>query len=99
MSVYRPYQRLVGISILGHRAEVPENNLLLRCFQYLAPDSLPYGSFCWNEQCQLCRVRFRLGGDDRERQGLSCKLLVAEGMEITELAAELRVHLQPLWKP
>lgn len=98
MSIYRPFQKLVAITILGHAAEVPENNLVLRCFQFLAPDSLPYGSFCWNEECQLCRIRYRSLGEGAERQALSCKLLVAEGMEITELAPELRLHLMPLWE-
>lgn len=96
MSVFRPYQKLVAISILGRPAAVPENNLLLRCFQFLAPDSIPYGAFCWNEECQNCRIQFRVRDDGKVRVGLSCKLLVAEGMTIIDMAPELRIHLRQL---
>jgi hypothetical protein len=51
--LFRPYDRLVKISILGREFEVPDNPLL-RCFQYLAPETVSYGRFCWNEDCQYC---------------------------------------------
>ena len=37
-TLFRPFTRLVKITILGREFEVPENNPLLRCFQYLAPE-------------------------------------------------------------
>lgn len=89
MSLYRAYRRLVLIVLLGRTVRVPENNLLLRCFQYLCPRTVPYGAFCWNEQCQNCRVQWRGGPDGPTRIGLSCKLMVQEGMEILDLAPEL----------
>ena len=30
-----PYERLVGIEVLGREVRVPEKNRLLRCFQFL----------------------------------------------------------------
>lgn len=90
MSLYRAYQRLVPVVLQGRVFRVPENNFLLRCFQYLCPRTVPYGAFCWNEECQNCRVRWRSGAEAPVRTGLSCKLVVHEGMEILEVAPELQ---------
>jgi predicted molibdopterin-dependent oxidoreductase YjgC len=89
-TIFRPYERLVRISILGHSFEVPENNTLLRCFQYLAPEPVSYGRFCWNEDCQYCRVTVDLGENTPERIALACKILVQEGMRVTAAAPEIR---------
>lgn len=89
-SPFRPYQKLVQISLLGRPAQVPENNFLLRCFQFLAPEEVSYGAFCWNEECQHCRVRFRPPGQSEWRVGLSCKIAVVEGMEIASVDEEIR---------
>jgi hypothetical protein len=32
--VFEPFDKLVRVKICGERREVPENNTLLRCFQY-----------------------------------------------------------------
>ena len=97
--LFRPYQRLVEISILGKKFAVPENNLLLRCFQFLCPDTIPYGRYCWNEECQYCRVSVRRPNGERVQQSLSCKLLAEEGLEVQELSAELRWNLSRLLRP
>ena len=55
-TLFRPFTRLVKITILGRQFEVPENNPLLRCFQYLAPEQVSYGRFCWSEDCQQLEV-------------------------------------------
>ena len=52
-TLFRPSPRLVKIEILGREFEVPENNPLLRCFQYLATEAVAYGRFCWNEDGQI----------------------------------------------
>jgi hypothetical protein len=95
-TLFRPFTSLVKISILGREFEVPENNPLLRCFQYLAPEPVSYGRFCWNEDCQYCRVTFDLGDGSPSRAALSCKLTVQEGMRVTEAAAEIRYCLRTL---
>jgi hypothetical protein len=95
-TLFRPFSRLVKLSILGREFEVPENNSLLRCMQYLAPEEISYGRFCWNEDCQYCRVSFDLGTDDSTRAALSCKLTVQEGMRIKELTTEIRYCLRSL---
>jgi predicted molibdopterin-dependent oxidoreductase YjgC len=95
-TLFRPYTRLVKITILGREFEVPENNPLLRCFQFLASEAVSYGRFCWNEECQYCRVTVDSGEGSPSRIALSCKLMVEEGMRVKEAAAEIRYCLRGL---
>ena len=97
-TVFRPYERLIEITILGKKFRVPEKNTILRAFQYLCPDTIPYGRFCWNQECQTCRVTVRLRDEKETTQALSCKLLVRPGMEITELSQELSWNLKSALK-
>ena len=98
-TLFRPYTRLLKITILGREVEVPENNPLLRCLQYLAPEAVSYGRFCWNEDCQYCRVTFDQGEGTPTRAALSCKLMPKEGMRITETSVEIRYCLRDLHLP
>ncbi len=95
-TLFRPYDRLVKITILDKEFEVPENNPLLRCFQYLAPEPVSYGRFCWNEDCQYCRVIYDLGEGSKVRAAISCKLMVQEGMRVKEVATEIKYCLRDL---
>ena len=95
-TLFRPFSRLLRITVLGREFEVPENNPLLRCFQYLAPEPISYGRFCWNEDCQYCRVSFDLGDGTKTRTGLACKVMVEEGMRILDSEAEIRYCLRSL---
>ena len=95
-TLFRPFTRLVKITILGREFEVPENNPLLRCFQYLAPEAISYGRFCWNEECQYCRISFDLGDGTASRSAISCKLMVQDGMLIKEITSEIRYGLRTL---
>ena len=88
-SVYRPYSRLVRIKISGRWFEVPDNNILLRCFQFLAPE-VPFGPFCWNGDCENDRIRCRDENAADARLALSCQTMVREGMEIELISPELR---------
>ena len=87
---FRPYEQLVKIKVLGKTVEVPDRNSLLRCFQFLSPETIPYGRFCWNQECQYCRIVCQLPDDDEPREMLSCKFIVMPGMEICELSQELK---------
>ena len=95
-SLLNPFSRLVTITLLGKEVDVPENNVLLRCLQYLFPEPISYGRFCWNEDCQYCRVTFDLGEGTATRAALSCKLMVQEGMRVTEVAQEIKYCLRKL---
>ncbi len=54
--IFEPFERLVEIEILGEIREVPKNNSLLRCFQFLSMETVFYGDFCWNGECANCRI-------------------------------------------
>jgi predicted molibdopterin-dependent oxidoreductase YjgC len=95
-TLFRPFTRLVKIRILDKEFEVPDNNPLLRCFQYLAPEDVSCGRFCWNEDCQYCRVTFDLAEGTPSRVALSCKLMVQEGMQVKEVTTEIRYCLRSL---
>lgn len=95
-TLFRPFTRLVKITILGRQFEVPENNSLLRCMQYLAPEDVSYGRFCWNEDCQYCRVTFDLGDETSTRAALSCRLMAQEGMRVKDLSTDIRYCLRSL---
>ena len=92
--LFRPYSRLIKIRLLDKEVEVPENNALLRCLQYLAAEPISYGRFCWNEDCQYCRVTYDLGDGTKERAALSCKVMVEEGMRVKEVSREIRYCLR-----
>ncbi len=86
--LFEPYDKLIQIEILGHQVEVPENNRLLRCFQYLSMKTISYGDFCWNGECTNCQVWYHSAGEKgaNDRTALACRLNVREGMVITKLS-------------
>jgi predicted molibdopterin-dependent oxidoreductase YjgC len=94
--LFRPYEKLVRITIMGREFEVPEDNMMLRAMQYLAPDGISYGRFCWNEDCQYCRVTYDMGEGTQPHAAISCKLMVKEGMRVIEMAQEIRYCLRSL---
>lgn len=86
--IFEPFERLIEIEICGMTCEVPENNTLLRCFQYLSMETVSLGDFCWNGDCANCRVWIAGGG--REKAVLSCRTKVAEGMKIVRVSEEIK---------
>lgn len=99
--LFRDYEKLVEILILGKKFQVPEKNTCLRAFQYISPETIPYGRFCWNQECQLCRVEYRMPQQPEAmpRTILTCKVIVASGMEITSLSDELTWCMREALKP
>ena len=89
--IFEPFDKLVKIDIEGKTVEVPENNTILRGFQYLSIETISYGDFCWNGECMNCQVWLRNG--DKEKAVLACRTNVAEGMEIVRMSPE--IDLQP----
>lgn len=85
--IFEPYDRLVEIEILGEKRMVPENNSLLRCFQFLAMESISLGDFCWNGECLNCRVW--LGTDLGEKPVIACRTTVQAGMRIVRVAENI----------
>jgi NADH dehydrogenase/NADH:ubiquinone oxidoreductase subunit G len=99
--LYRDFERLVEITVAGKKFKVPEKNTCLRAFQFISPETIPYGRFCWNQECQLCRVVYRIENqaESAPRPVLACKALVADGMDISELSDELKWTLAGVLKP
>jgi hypothetical protein len=82
--IFAPYEQLIDIEILGERCSVPENNTLLRCFQFLSMESISYGEFCWNGECLNCQVWLQQG--EKVKAVMACRTIVIEGMKIVRLA-------------
>ena len=93
--IFEPFDRLVGVEICGERREVPENNSLLRCFQFLSPETVSYGDFCWNGDCLNCRVW--IADEAREKAVLSCRTKIEEGMKIVRLSEEIEKVVSDKW--
>ena len=88
-----PYEKLVGIEVLGKQVEVPEKNRLLRCFQFLSLNTISYGDFCWNGECTNCQIWYHTDGQsqDNDKPGLACRLEVIEGMTITSMSQFIKL--------
>ena len=87
--IFEPFDRLIEIHISGVKYEVPENNTLLRCFQFLAMEKISFGDFCWNGDCANCRVW--LEDSETEKPLLACRTKAAEKMKIVRLSREIQL--------
>jgi hypothetical protein len=90
--LYEPYEKMVRIVILGRVFEVPENNVLLRQMQFVAPD-IGSGRYCWNAECRYCEVSYRPRAGAPETAALACRLKGHEGIEVTQAATEIKWNL------
>lgn len=90
--LFETFEQLVEIDICRNLINVPENNKLLRCFQYIKMDAVSIGDYCWNGECTNCQIWYR-AEDGEFRSGLACRLYVRPGMVITVLSAHLRTDL------
>ena len=88
--ILQPYDHLVEIDVLGKRCDVPENNSLLRCFQFLSPETVSYSDLCWNGTCMDCQVWIKNG--DKEKAVLACRTDVKEGMEVVRVATAIQLN-------
>ena len=90
--LYEPFEKLIKMVILGRVFQVPENNVMLRQMQYVAPD-IGSGRYCWNAECRYCEIEYRRTKDASDLPALACRLKGLEGMVITKAAAEIRYNL------
>lgn len=90
--LFESFDDLVEIEVCRSKAMVPENNKLLRCFQYIKMERVSLGDYCWNGECTNCQIWYR--ADDGEiKSALACRLYVKPGMIITGLSASLNTDL------
>ncbi len=87
--IFEPFTKLIEIEIVGEKYSVPENNTLLRCFQYLALEKISRGDFCWNGDCLNCRVWIADGED--EKMLVACRAKVVENMRIIRIDAAIKL--------
>ena len=88
--IFEPFERLVKINILGATREVPENNYLLRCFQFLSMETVSYGDFCWNGDCANCQIW--LAETAIEKPVLACRTKVHTGMKIVKMSDAIKLE-------
>lgn len=93
--LFETFEELVEIHICRNWIKVPENNKLLRCFQYIKMDAVSFGDYCWNGECTNCQIWYQ-SEDGELRSGLACGLYVRPGMIITGLSAHLKTDLAGL---
>jgi hypothetical protein len=90
--LFDPYQKLITLVILGRRFQVPENNLLLRQMQFVAPD-IGSGRYCWNAECRYCEVEYCTTPGGPPQAALACRVKGFEGMAVTKAALEIRYNM------
>jgi predicted molibdopterin-dependent oxidoreductase YjgC len=88
--IFEPYEKLISIEICGEIRQVPENNTLLRCFQFLALETISMGDFCWNGTCTGCQVW--LDNGNAEKPVLSCRTKVQENMKIVKMSDSITLE-------
>ena len=89
--MFEPFDRLIEITVCGETHKVPENNSILRALQFLKPDEISYGDFCWNGECLNCNVWVRNG--DKEKKVIACRTNVSNSMEVVRLSDEIKAVL------
>jgi len=88
--IFEIFEKLIEIEILGEKREVPENNTLLRCFQYLSIETISHSDLCWNGDCANCQVW--LENTAKEKPILACRTKVLEGMKIVRMSEEINFN-------
>ena len=88
--IFEPFEKLVEIEILGKTHEVPENNTLLRCFQYISMETISYGDFCWNGDCANCQVW--LENTAKDKPVLACRTKAEADMKIVQMSKEIKLE-------
>ena len=88
--LFEPYDRLIPIYVISKKFEVPENNSILRCFQFLNTQTISYGKFCWNGECENCKIHQLDPATHKETAVLACQTKVRENLIVTRLSPEIR---------
>lgn len=90
--LFESFGRLVEIEICNSVFKVPENNKLLRCFQFIKMENISFGDYCWNGDCTNCQVWYR-NERGEEKSALACRHYVRPGMVITDVCGTLKSDL------
>lgn len=85
--MFAPFGRLIEIEILGRKRQVPENNSILRCLQFLEMDAISNADLCWNGDCLNCQVWIEKDG--KEKAVIACRTTAVEGMRIVTISKHI----------
>jgi hypothetical protein len=88
--IFQPYDRLIEIEVLAETRMVPENNSLLRCFQFLSMETISYADLCWNGTCLECQVWLDNGG--KEKAVIACRTQAVDGMKVVRMAEAIQLE-------
>ena len=87
-NLFGEYEKLLRVDVMGREVTMPDRNTLLRGFQFVAPQRISYGKFCWNGTCNNCTVTVHDGSC--ESKGQACRLDASDGMHVTSVSREIR---------
>ncbi len=87
---FEPLKNLVEIEIFGEKTEVPENNPLLRCFQYLSMETDLLRRFLLERR--LRQLPGLAGKSDKDKPVLACRTKVQENMKIVKMCDEIELN-------
>jgi predicted molibdopterin-dependent oxidoreductase YjgC len=87
--IFEPYEKLIQITLLGRAVEVPENNSILRCLQFLNMEAVSESELCWNGDCLDCQVWVKNG--DKEKAVIACRTNAEPGMDITSISEKIQI--------
>lgn len=84
--------QLVQIQVCQRLFEVPIDNNLLRCFQYLRTEVISLGDYCWNGDCSNCLLDYQQPNGEI-KTAMACRMEVKPGLNITKLSNHLHDDL------
>jgi hypothetical protein len=91
--LFESFDALVDIEICRQPVQVPENNKLLRCFQFINMETVSMGDYCWNGDCTNCQIWYESEGGET-KSALACKMYVRPGLVIIRLSEHLQDDLR-----
>ena len=92
--VLEPWQKKITVVIAGARHLVPENQDMIRIFQYLGlTERLSFfaGHYCWNATCDNCIFTYRDPSTGEAVTKRACQTRVFDGLEVLHLPKDVHV--------
>ena len=93
--VLEPWSKKIEIVIDGTRYRVPENQDVIRIFQYLGLlDRLSFfaGHYCWNATCNNCIFTYRDPATGEPVTKRACQTRIFDGLEVIQLPKDVHAR-------
>lgn len=88
--IFEPFEKLIVVTVCGEPRQVPANNTILRCLQFLHMESVSDSELCWNGDCLDCQVWIKSG--NREKAVIACRTRAEPGMEIVRISGKIELE-------